>query len=189
MCTAVCMEKPKPTIKGLFVASHIKALGQHKGREAVLQLERLYGAPVKFKALADIPIDEEIKILDHIIDMLYGDMPAPKKAYEAGRLHFRNFLKTSVGRLLLLQSKAGLKITLMLAGKVASKIFKGVEFISEDLGRQTVKITVRYGLYPPEHFQGFFQEWLAVLGYLGTVSVEAAEKDSREYLIDWHEAR
>jgi uncharacterized protein (TIGR02265 family) len=184
---ASLMQKPNPTIKGIFINSHIKALERARGSEAVKQLEQLYGRPLFFKTFADVPVAEEVKILDYIIEILYGDMPAPKKAYEGGRLHLRNFLATHVGKLLLLQSRTGLKATLLLAGKVAGLIFKGVVLETEDYGKQTVKITVRYSAYPLEHFQGFFQEWLAVLGYLGTVSVEPPEGEAEIYLIDWHQ--
>lgn len=177
------MTKPtlQPTIKGLFVNSHLKFLKKQKGQEAVLELQRRVGKPLKFGNLQNVPVEDEIKIIDCIVDILQGDMPAQKRAYEAGRLHFRNFLRTSVAKFIYAQSKVSPKLVFLMAGKIAAQIFKGLEFQSEGIGKQTVKITIKQNPYPLEHFQGFFQEWLSALGYLGTVTAEQTESAVSEY--------
>ncbi len=181
------MEKPTPTIKGIFVRSHLRGLKKAKGKAGLDELARRYGKPLVFKSLANIPVAEEIRIIDLIIDILYGGMPAQKRAFEAGRLHFRNFLGTAPAKLLYAESKLSIKAVFLRARLVASYVFKGMKFDAEDMGRQTVKISVRDCAYPLEHFQGFFQEWLAVLGFVGSVGAEAAEGGVFEYLVEWHQ--
>ena len=182
------MPKQTPTIKGIFVNSHIKALRADKGPVAVIELEKIYGKPLKFKNLEDVPVSEEVKIIDGILDILYGKMPEPKKAFEAGRLHFRNFMRTPLARAIYAQSRVSAKATFMLAGKIASQVFKGVELKSESLGPRTVKFSLKNSAYPLEHFEGFFQEWINKLGFLGSVSSEQLGPGHYEYLLDWHEA-
>jgi hypothetical protein len=55
------------------------------------------------------------------------------------------------------------------------------------LGKQTVKITLEHSDYPLEHFQGFFEEWISSLGYVGGVTAEQLKPGTYEYTIDWHE--
>ena len=74
----------EPRIKGIFVNSHVKALEAQKGPEAVRELARRYGGPVRFKNSEDVPVREEVKIIELAADILSGaPIPPDRRAFEA----------------------------------------------------------------------------------------------------------
>jgi len=54
----------KPTIKGIFVNSHIKMLRDKKGDASVLALAKRFGKSITFKNSDDILISDEVKIIE-----------------------------------------------------------------------------------------------------------------------------
>ncbi|MBI5530596.1 MAG: DUF2378 family protein [Candidatus Doudnabacteria bacterium] len=180
------METKKPTIKGMFVNSHLKTLVKAKGKWALLALQKAYGKPLKFSNLQDVPVREEIKIIEHCLD-LTAKKPVPPEArsYEAGRLHFTNFVTTPFANILFSQFKKQFKMLMMLSGKIAGHVFNGVEFESQDTGSTSVKVTMKNNDYPIDHFRGFFQEWMNYSGLVGEVKAKEAAPNIFEYEIAW----
>lgn len=174
-----------PAIKGMFVMSHIAILKKMYGADVVLSIERAYGRPIAFKALEEVPVREEVKILELILDVIAPDTPPTKRSFEAGRLHFRNFTTTPYGRIIFSQFKNRFKLLMLNTPNIAGHVFRNVRFTSEDLGNTTVRIRMEHNDYPLEHFQGFFQEWMDFSGLQGTVSAHAAEHSVFEYTMQW----
>lgn len=175
----------EPRIKGIFVNSHVKALEAQKGPEAVRELARRYGGPVRFKNSEDVPVREEVKIIELAADILSGaPIPPDRRAFEAGRLHFRNFSTTPLARIIFSMFRTDFKRLMMQAPNIAGHVFKGVKFSSEDLGSKAVKVTMDNNDYPIDHFRGLFQEWMEFSGATG--QVRAQEKDGAyAYTMKW----
>src|SRR3954468_16882438 len=94
--------KKTPTIKGIFVMSHVRALERAKGKEAVHELVERCGMRVRFKNTDNVPVRDEVTIIENVLDILSGKpIPHSRREFEAGRLHFRNFSRTPMGKLVL----------------------------------------------------------------------------------------
>jgi hypothetical protein len=176
------MKNSPPTINGIFVMSHVNALARAKGEKALQKLVERCGHRVHFQNNEDVPVRVEVMIIEHVFDMLAGRQIAPgKREFEAGRLHFKNFADTPVGEMVLLFN---FKTALMRAPWIARRVFRGMEFSSESVGKKTVEIRLGNNDYPLEHFQGFFKAWMQHLKLKGSV---AAKNEEGEYIytIKW----
>jgi uncharacterized protein (TIGR02265 family) len=175
-----------PTIKGIFVMSHIRALEAAKGKEAVEELKRRYGKPIDFKNSQDVPLREEITIIEHTLDLSSNTPVDPaQRSREAGKLHFRNFSNTPLGKLVLPIFRSRFKLLMMNADNIAGHVFHGVHFHSEDRAPKEVRIVMNNNDYPLEHFQGFFEQWLEYAGLHGEVKAEDLGENRYEYVIRW----
>jgi len=177
-------EEKIPTIKGVFVNSHIEQLRNTHGDEMVEELKRGYGKPLEFLATQDVPIREEVEILETIVDLTKEPKPdAKERSLEAGRLHFRNFSNTSFAGILFStvpKTPEGFKKLLLNSDYIVNNIFKNTEFESAAINDRKLKVTMGKSDYPMEHFQGLLQEWAAYFG-LGESNVEASESDEKHY--------
>jgi hypothetical protein len=175
--------KPTPTIKGVFVMSHVRALALAKGEEAVHELVERCGRRVRFKNGDDVPVRVEVEIIEHVLDMLAGKrIPAGKREFEAGRLHFKNFAETPLGGMVLMLN---FRTALMRAPWIARRVFRGVEFSSQELSKNCVAITMGNNDYPLEHFQGFFKAWMQYAKRKGTVLARENPEGEYIYTIKW----
>lgn len=176
----------KPTIKGIFVNSHIKILQRELGKKGLKDLEKRYGKPVRFKNSENVPVRDEVRIIEHVLDLLTGDgIPQKDRAFEAGRLHFKNFATTPLARIVFSLFKKQYRLILLQAKNIAGHVFHGVEFSSEDLGPNSVKVTMKNADYPLDHFRGLFYEWMHFAGYRGTAEAMAISKTTYEYVMTW----
>jgi hypothetical protein len=174
----------KPTIKGIFVKSHIRALEHERGTDGVAELERRFGKSVSFASNDDVPVSDEVEILEHIVDITSPALLSrEERELEAGRLHFRNFATTAVWLLIQQIFGTNLKFLLMQSSKIAGWVFRGIEFVSEDVGPTSVKITMFNNDYPLEHFQGFIEQWLRYSRVQGIVEATAHTRGRYENLI------
>jgi hypothetical protein len=173
-----------PLIKGIFVNSHIKTLRNAKGEKAVAELERIYGRPIAFKNLENVPVREEVKILEIVLDILSEKPPAPEiRAFEAGRLHFRNFITTPFAKILtsaVPKTPEGYRQMLISSGYIARHVFKNTNFRSEPSEPNSLVSIMENNDYPLDHFKGLFYEWM-VYWKLRDPSVTAEESAPREY--------
>lgn len=178
---------PGPTIKGLFVNSHIRALEAERGHAGLIALQRKLGHPARYSTTDDVPVGEEIRILEHIVDMTSPALlSAEERAREAGRLHFRNFSTTVMWTLVQQIFGANFKFLIMQSSRIASWVFRGIEFESIDLGGTHVRIVMYNDDYPLAHFHGFFEQWLALSGVTrGDVCADATQPGRYEYTISW----
>jgi hypothetical protein len=176
----------KPTIKGAFVNSHIQALRNQNGEEAVKELQRLFGKSLVFRPEDDIPIVDEVAILEHIV-VMRGDSPDEvTRRYEAGQLHFKNFTTTYLWRIIGPLVEANVNILLLNTKHFANFVFRNVTFNSEALNARAVKVRMTAIDYPIEHFEGFFDALLARAKLSG--HVESIELPTGyEYVIRWSE--
>jgi len=176
----------RPTIKGIFVNSHIKKVREAKGEEGVRELEKKFGMPLKFGNFEDVPVQEEVRLIECALEVLRGGLvPDTEKAFEAGRLHFTNFSQTPLGRILFSQFKNNFKMLMMNAPSIAGHVFKGVRFYADELAPNKVKVTMENNDYPIEHFKGLFQEWMNFSGLEGTVEARETAPNRYEYLMQW----
>ena len=179
-------ETNTPTIKGMFVNSHIEVLRQVKGEEAVLELEKQFGKSLKFKVFQSIPVKDEVKIIELALQILKDGKIKPENLeYEAGRFHFQNFSNTYYGKLVLSQYKNKFKRAMLRATQIASYVFKGVKFTSFDFGPKVIKIAMENADYPIDHFKGFFQEWMEYAGLKGEIRAKKTDPKKYEYLAMW----
>ncbi len=179
-------DAPRPTIKGLFVNSHIRALEAERGHDGIRELQKRLGYPARFKSTDDVPVADEIKILEYIVDITTPTLLSPdEREREAGRLHFRNFSTTILWTLVQQIFGTNFKFLVMQSSRIASWVFRGIEFASDDLGEKRVRITMFNNDYPLAHFHGFFEQWLKVAGTEGSVEASADTRDRYEYVISW----
>jgi uncharacterized protein (TIGR02265 family) len=91
----------RPTIKGIFVNSHLKAVRDKLGEEGVRQIELQCGKKISYKNSENVPVSDEVRILDCSIDILRpGEVPPSLLAFESGRLHFQNFSTTPLAKII-----------------------------------------------------------------------------------------
>ena len=175
-----------PTIRGIFVNSHIDAVRRAKGEEGARILEERFGRPVRFGMMEPVPVRDEIKIIDLALDILYdASVPADQRDFEAGRLHFRNFSQTPLGEFLLSFFKNEFKSVMLRAPSIANHIFDGITFSSRELGPTVVKVIMSNSEYTPDHFRGLFSEWMQSAGLRGRVEVNTNENGDCEYTMRW----
>lgn len=180
-------QPPRPTIKGIFVKSHVRALEREWGAAGVRELERRFGKPLVFVNTDDVPVSDEVSLLEHIVDMFtHDELSRGAREYEAGRLHFRNFVATPLWSVIETIFGLELKSLLMRSAKIAGYVFQDVEFVSEDLGERSVRITMYNNDYPLEHFQGFFDEMLVSFEKRGSTAALQKGAQHFEYTISWH---
>lgn len=177
--------QPVPTIKGIFVRSHIQAVRKAKGPAGLAALKRGYGKPMQYKNFDDVPVREEVKIIEAALDVLHPHVPPDQRAFEAGRLHFKNFSTTALGRMVLSALPRNFKLLLMRSRYIAQQVFKHVAFTSIDLGPKSLRVVMENNDYPLEHFQGFFQAWLDWSGLSGQVDAAATGSGRYEYTFVW----
>jgi uncharacterized protein (TIGR02265 family) len=176
----------KPTIKGIFVNSHVKVVREHKGEEGVLELEKRFGKPVRFRNGENVFVSDEVRLIELALNILTDDRLSPEEqTFEAGRLHFRNFTTTPLARIIFSQFRKNLKLLLMQTKHIAGHVFQGVRFSSVEIGPTTVKIIMENNDYPLEHFKGLFYEWILYSGYEGNVIAHQHSPDKYEYLVLW----
>jgi len=176
----------KPTIKGLFVNSHIEAVRKKLGAEGVEKLESLFGKSIIFGNNQDVRVLDEVKIIEYALDLL-SETPVPpeKRAYEAGRLHFRNFITTSFAKIAFPMFKSNFKTMMLRMNFLAEHIFKGVNFRSKELGDKKIEVIMENNDYPIDHFRGLFQEWMISSGLTGTVKAHEAVDDQYIFIMEW----
>jgi len=180
------MHGKKPTIKGIFVNSHIKVVLKQQGEPGVRELERRCGKALNFRNSENILIAEEVMILEHALDILSQvPIPSSARAFEAGRLHFRNFTTTPLARIIFSLFRKDFKLMMMQAHNIAGHVFQGVAFITEDLGPRAIKVITDNNDYPIDHFKGLFFEWLHYAGYKGSVEATETIPHRFEYTIRW----
>ncbi len=179
------MDSQTPTIKGIFVKSHINRIKKEKGDDGLHLLEEKIGHPLDFKNTDNVPLRDEVAILEAAVRILSKEpLPEEKVSLEAGKLHFNNFLTTPLAKILFPFFKDKFKTVMMQTQNIAGHVFEGVNFTSMVLGEKEVRITMRNNDYPIEHFQGFFQEWMKYSGLNG--SVDAVKTDGAyEYTMRW----
>lgn len=181
-------DAPRPTIKGLFVQSHIKALERERGPEGLVELLRRTGKPHHYASTDNVPVVEEVELLECIVDMTSPvRLSDEERRYEAGRLHLRNFATTTMWTLLEQLIGRNLKFLFMQSSWIGAWVFSGITFGSEDLGGHRVRITMSHSVYPITHFKGFFEQWLHELGVHGTVDALERATGEHAYTIAWDE--
>ncbi len=175
-----------PCVRGIFVLSHINAVRKAKGNEGVRLLERGFGKSLDFDVDDLVPVRDELKIIDAALHLTSVDaVPAPQVDYEAGKLHFRNFSTTTLGKTLLLVFRDDFKFILLRTPAVARLVFSGMSFSATDLGPNSVRVCIRNCAYPLEHFHGIFSEWMSCCGIRGAVETEKLGVREYSYLMRW----
>lgn len=173
-------------IKGVFVNSHIKAVRSKRGQEGVQELERRFGRPLRFRNSEDVPVADEVRLIELAVDLLSNTpLQGEEREFEAGRLHFANFAGSPLGRIVFSVFKRQYKRMIMTTHTMAGHIFKGVHFAAEDLGEKRVRLTTKNNDYPVGHLQGLFQEWMDFSGLTGTVEARVLEDNAFEYTMSW----
>jgi uncharacterized protein (TIGR02265 family) len=179
-------DKTVPTIKGAFVNSHIKALRKAKGEEGVTLLMERVGKKIKFDYLEDVPVRDEIRIIEISRDIIYEkNIPLSDRAFEAGRLHFRNFTNTPLGKLVLKSLPFSLSTVLLNIPRFAGHVFKNIRFTAERISNSAVKITMDNNDYPLDHFRGLFFEVVLYYKHVGEVKGRETATNIYEYIVEW----
>lgn len=180
------MSQKTPTIKGIFVNSHIKIVLQKKGKRGIKRLEALYGRPLQFRNFQNVPVREEVKIIEAALKVLSDHLiPESHLAFEAGRLHFRDFTTTPLAQIIFSVFRKRFKQLMLHSKNIAGHVFQGVRFFSQEMGPKSVKVIMENNDYPIDHFQGLFQEWMDFAGLKGTVVGSQTEPNRYEYTMNW----
>ena len=176
----------KPTIKGIFVNSHINSLNGEKGESAVRELEKRLGKKVDYKNSDDVLVSDEIKILEICLDILSGEQISDKdRAFEAGKLHFNNFTTTPLAKIIFSLFKSQFKLMMINSDKIAGHVFNNVKFKSTDLSPTSVKVVMKNNDYPLDHFRGLFTAWMEYAGLSGIVHANEINEGDYEYTMSW----
>lgn len=180
-----------PLIKGIFINSHIRHLRNDKGDAAIIELERRYGKPLEFKTFENVPVIEEVRILDLILEIT-GEVPIDEheRDFESGRHHFRNFATTPFGKILMgavPKTPEGFRIMLTSSGYISRHVFKNLQFDSEPSDENTLVSIMFNSGYPLHHFRGLYYEWMRAWD-LHDAQVEAYELGAghHKYCMIWN---
>lgn len=176
-----------PLIKGIFVNSHIDAVRRVLGEEGVRLLEERFGAPLHFRNTEDVPVHDEVRIIEQALDLLHPETPPAARAYEAGRLHFRNFSTTPWAKILFTVFPRNYRFMLLHCKTVAERVFKGVEVDATETGPCRVLVVMANADYPLDHFKGFFHEWMHYFGLAGNVEGRELGPGIHEYDAHWRD--
>lgn len=186
--TALQAQEPllaAPSIKGIFVNSHVRALRKQLGDQGLHRLEEHLGGPVGFGAAEDVPTATESRLIEAAAGLLAPCTPPEDLALEAGRLHFRNFTGTPWARLLFTMFPRDFAFMLRHATGIAERVFQNVRFSIQELEPCIFRVTVTNSGYPLDHFRGLFEEWMEQFGCTGSVVAQQAAPTVQEYLIQW----
>jgi len=179
-------DAPPPTIKGIFVNSHVRAIRRLLGDEGLQRIEDAFHGPVWFGATDDVPTDTESRLIEAAVRLLSdGPMAADGLAYEAGRLHYRNFTGTPWGKVLFSIFPRDFAFMMRHAGGIAEKVFSHVTFHVKEFGPRSFCITIDNGGYPLGHFRGLLQEWMDDFGCEGRVLAQEPQPGRQEHLVQW----
>ena len=175
-----------PTIKGIFVNSHVHAVRRNRGAEGLARLEEALGMPLDFGDLDDVPVRDEVRLIEAANDILSEAPIAPEaRAFEGGRLHFRNFKGTPIARMMFAIFPRNYRYLIMHTPTIAERVFKGVKFEARDLGPKCIQVVMDNNDYPLDHFRGLFQEWMDDFGYDGVVEAEQSGESQYTYTMRW----
>ncbi len=182
------MNDTTPMIKGMFVNSHVVAVHEKKGTDGILELEKRFGKSLSFGNNESIPVREEVRLIECTLDVL-SDTPVPpqERSFEAGRLHFRNFTTTPLGKILFSVFRNNFKLMMLQAPNIAGHVFIGVRFTATELGTHSVLVVMENNDYPIDHFRGLFAEWMIFSGLTGTVEAKETSPNRYEYTMTWSE--
>lgn len=175
-----------PTIRGVFVLSHLNAVRRRHGQEGIRRLERVVGRPLRFRAGDEVPVALEVRIIEAAVPLLVDHpVPADEVAVEAGRLHYRNFSRTPWNRVLLGLFPRDFAFMVRHGATIAERVFRGLRVQLAELAPKTFKITMENADYPLDHFKGFFQEWMHAYGAEGSVVAQKGGPRTHQYLLQW----
>ncbi|HEX9502905.1 MAG TPA: DUF2378 family protein [Patescibacteria group bacterium] len=178
--------KPTPYIKGVFLKSHINAVAKARGSKGLKQLELCYGKQLTYKNLDDVPVRDEIKLLECAIQIISDKLIDPSQlSYEAGRLHFVNFSTTPLAKFVLPFFRNNFKRLMLGAKHLAGHVFRGVEFSTEELGEKSVALTMANADYHIDHFRGLLQAWMEYCGLQGTIQATELKNKTYKYNVKW----
>jgi uncharacterized protein (TIGR02265 family) len=180
------MNSPHPTIKGIFVNSHIARVRKEKGEIGVKKLTDMMGMPLVFKNGDNVLVRDEVRLIECALDIMSTTPVDPKtRAFDAGRLHFQNFSTTPLAKIIFSMFRTSFKKLMLQANTIAGHVFEGVSFKTEDLGEKTVRVTLQNNDYPIDHFRGLFYEWMTFAGLHGTVEATEGKQHEYIYTINW----
>jgi|SRR3989338_7605559 len=177
-----------PTIKGIFVNSHIKAVSGKLGETGRAKLEKLFGDSIVFRNSDNVPIRDEVKLIECAVTVLSGDRVSKNNLeYEAGRLHFADFTTTPLAKILFSIFRKNFKLMMLQTKNIAGHVFQGIKFSSYDLGGNNVKVMMENNDYPLDHFRGLFQAWMEYAGLKGKVvgKINKSKSSTYEYIMTW----
>lgn len=175
-----------PTIKGIFVNSHIRAVERAHGPDGLRRLETLVGRPLRFGATEDVPVSLEVRVLEAAVELLVESPVAEEEVpLEAGRLHYRNFRGTPWARLVFGVFPRDFRFMVLHAAAIAERVFKGVRFEAQELAPDTLKVVMGNADYPLDHFKGFFEAWMADFGARGSVVAQQGGPRRHDYVLRW----
>jgi uncharacterized protein (TIGR02265 family) len=176
----------EPTIKGIFVMSHVKALRRAAGHDSLAELERRFGGPVQYGITEDVPTADEGRLIEIAVRILSNGAVAEESlAYEAGRLHYRNFTATPWCRLLFSLFPRDFLFMMRHAPGIAEKVFRNVGFEVDEPGPGALRIVMINGGYPLDHFRGLFTEWMTDFGFDGKIVAQQPSPERQEFLLQW----
>lgn len=174
------MEGKQPTIKGMFLNSHIRAVRKRFGERGVEKLRACYGKSLSFSSLQEVLVPDEVRLIHCALNILRPAVPKEKQEFESGVLHFENFATTPLGKLIMMLSRRAIRKTLLQTKYLAPRVFKNVRVETRALGPREIRISMFNNDYPLEHFRGFFTAWVRSTGR--TVQVEAQQNNARTHL-------
>src|SRR4051812_10955478 len=95
------MQPLRPTIKGVYILSHIRAFERERGEDQLRELGVRYGKSLLIKNGDYLPVAEEVAILELIVEISSPKILSEEEcALSAGHLHFKNFTSTPLWAIL-----------------------------------------------------------------------------------------
>lgn len=171
-----------PTIKGVFVNSHARAVRRDLGDAGVAAMA-LRTEQIRFGAREDVPISVEVAVIEAALDVLEPHTPPRLRDERAGRLHFRDFTATPWASFLFRMFPKDVRFMMLHGNTIATRVFRHVRMESTEAGPGAVRVRMENTAYPLEHFRGLILEWMEHFGQAGTVIGQETAPGCQEFVV------
>ena len=170
-------------IKGAYLKNLVNQVKKEKGPEGLEQLKQ-YVADIDYSSIKDYPIEDEIKLHNAVMKVLYGE--ASSENYEKlGHFTFNMYANGMIGKTIFSLMGNDLKKIGMAAQKSIDTIAKGLNIHIEDMGGNKVKISIKNHPYDIKYYRGVFMAAIVKFGNTGTIEDKEIEPRNYEYIIEW----
>jgi uncharacterized protein (TIGR02265 family) len=174
----------EPKVKGVFLKSLVDVVKKQKGPNGLERLRNEYGQ-IDFRGFSDYPLKDQARLNKIASKIIFGSY-SPQAEYEFGRLSFKTYLDTIIGRTMFALIGADpLKIAKALP-KILGAVMTGVTILIEEVGPLKVKITMQNIPFHIRHYEGACAAAAEHFGYKAKILSTLLPNQDFQYLVEWY---
>ncbi len=170
------------TVKGIFIKLNLDRVKKNLGMEKLREVETKYGQMLKFSAMTDYPVEEEIKLAEIVGQMFYPGLSPDERWQKMGEDDAMTFLDSQIGKVGLSLFFPNVKTGIKNASKLFALVHSGLITHSE-INDNTATLYIDNNPYPPSYYLGFFNKILISIGSSSTVNI-AVDGEKTSYSVN-----